>query len=192
MRCPFCQHRDSRVTDSRAADEGIRRRRECMACGERFTTVETVQLATLQLVKRDGRREDFSREKLLAGLRRACWKRPVPMAELEAIVDEIQTRITADGRAEVPSSLVGELTMDALRQLDHIAYIRFASVYRSFTDIAALREAVEALEEGRVQSLEAQTLQLPLLEGAEASDSPPYRPGEDRLARVVAMGPGSR
>lgn len=166
MRCPFCQHRESRVTDSRGADEGIRRRRECTACGERFTTIETVQLATLQLVKRDGRREDFSREKLLAGLRRACWKRPIPMAELEAIVDEIQTRITSDGRAEVPSSLVGELTMDALRRLDHIAYIRFASVYRCFTDIAALREAVDALEDGRVQSIDAQSLQLPLIDEA--------------------------
>lgn len=164
MRCPFCQHRDSRVTDSRAVDDGIRRRRECVACGERFSTIETVQLAALQIVKRDGRREDFSREKLLAGLRRACAKRPISMAELDAVVDDIQTRITADGRAEVASAYLGELAMDALRQLDHIAYIRFASVYRAFTDIAMLKEAVEALEDGTVQSVEAQSLQLSLID----------------------------
>jgi transcriptional repressor NrdR len=170
LRCPFCQHRDSRVTDSRASDDGIRRRRECIACGERFSTTESVQLATLQIVKRDGRREDFNREKLLAGFRRACTKLPISVVELEALVDDIQARITADGRAEVPSALIGELAMDALRQLDHIAYIRFASVYRSFSDIQTLKEAVEALEQGRVQSAEAQSLQLSLIEESEPQE----------------------
>ncbi len=164
MRCPFCHYRDSRVTDSRANDDGIRRRRECIACGERFTTVEAVQLSTVLVIKKDGRREDFNREKLLAGLRRACSKRNVSVAQLEIIVADIEARIAADGRPEVPSPFVGELAMDALRKLDQIAYIRFASVYRAFTDIESLKQAVEALEAGRVPSIEERTLQLPLLE----------------------------
>lgn len=129
-----------------------------------------MQLATLQIVKRDGRREDFSREKLLAGFRRACTKLAIPVAELEALVDDIQARITADGRAEVPSAHLGELAMDALRQLDHIAYIRFASVYRSFSDIQTLKDAVEALEQGRVQSAESQSLQLSLIEESDSQE----------------------
>jgi transcriptional repressor NrdR len=112
------------VTDSRANDDGIRRRRQCIACGERFTTVETVQLSAVQLVKKDGRREDFNREKLLRGLRAACSKRNISVAQLEAIVADIEARIIADGRPEVPSQVVGELAMDALRRLDHIAWKR--------------------------------------------------------------------
>jgi transcriptional repressor NrdR len=162
VRCPYCQFRDSKVTDSRANDDGIRRRRQCIACGERFTTVESVQLSAVQVIKKDGRREDFNREKLLAGLRKACSKRNVSVAQLEYVVAEIEARVAADGRAELPSPVVGELAMDALRKLDQIAYIRFASVYRAFTDIESLKEAVFALEEGRVASLEQRTLQLPL------------------------------
>lgn len=145
-----------------------------------------VQLATLQVVKRDGRREDFSREKLFAGFRRACTKLPIPVAELESMVDEIQSKIAADGRAEVPSSLVGELAMDALRKLDHIAYIRFASVYRSFSDIQTLKEAVEALELGRVQSAEAQSLQLSLIE--ETTDQEPPLLGQRARPATNAAG----
>ena len=162
MRCPYCHFRDSKVTDSRANDDGIRRRRQCISCGERFTTVETVQLSTVQLVKKDGRREDFNREKLLRGLRAACSKRNISVAQLEALVAEIETKVTADGRPEIPSEFVGELAMDALRRLDHIAYIRFASVYRAFTDIESLKEAVEALEAGRVPTAEERSLQLSL------------------------------
>ena len=162
MRCPFCNFRDSKVTDSRANDDGIRRRRQCIACGERFTTVETVQLSTVLVVKKDGRREDFSREKLLAGLRKACEKRSVSVAQLEMVTLEIEARVASDGRPEVPSTFVGELAMDALRRLDHIAYIRFASVYRAFADIESLKEAVEALETGRIPTLEEKTLQLAL------------------------------
>jgi transcriptional repressor NrdR len=186
MRCPFCQHHDSRVTDSRAATEGIRRRRECVSCGERFTTLEIPQLSTLQIVKRDGRREDFSREKLLAGLRRACTKRPVSVSQLDEIVESIQARVTADGRAEVPSATIGELAMDALHELDHIAYIRFASVYRSFSDIATLKEAVEALEDGRILDAEARSLQLSLLE--QATDEAPAEPQAARRLQQVASG----
>ena len=163
VRCPFCHYRDSKVTDSRANDDGIRRRRQCIACGERFTTVETVQLSAVLIVKKDGRREDFNREKLLSGLRRACTKRNVSVAQLEMVVADIEARITADGHPEVPSPLVGEMAMDSLRKLDQIAYIRFASVYRAFTDIESLKKAVEALESGRVATLEERTLQLPLL-----------------------------
>ncbi len=162
MRCPYCHFRDSRVTDSRASDDGIRRRRECISCGERFTTVEAVQLSTVQVIKKDGRREDFNREKLLAGLRKACSKRNVSVAQLEVVLSDIEARVVSDGRAEVPSTFVGELAMDALRKLDHIAYIRFASVYRPFTDIESLKEAVLALEEGRIPTLEERTMQLPL------------------------------
>jgi len=124
--------------------------------------VETVQLSTVQLVKKDGRREDFNREKLLRGLRAACSKRNISVAQLEALVAEIETKVTADGRPEIPSEFVGELAMDALRRLDHIAYIRFASVYRAFTDIESLKEAVEALEAGRVPTAEERSLQLSL------------------------------
>ena len=173
MRCPYCQFRDSRVTDSRANDDGIRRRRMCIACGERFTTVESVQLSTVQIVKKDGRREDFNREKLLAGFRKACSKREVSVAQLEDMVAEIEAKIAADGRPEIPSTVVGELAMDALRKADHIAYIRFASVYRPFSDIASLREAVVALEEGRIPTLEEKTLQLPL---GGLNGETPHRP----------------
>ncbi|MEO6397047.1 MAG: transcriptional regulator NrdR [Tepidiformaceae bacterium] len=162
VRCPFCQFRDSKVTDSRATDDGIRRRRQCISCGERFSTMEAVHLSTLLVVKKDGRREEFNREKLLAGLRRACEKRSVSVAQLEAVTLEIEARVAADGRPEVPSTFVGELAMDALRRLDHIAYIRFASVYRAFADIESLKEAVEALETGRTPTLEEKTLQLAL------------------------------
>lgn len=172
MRCPYCQYRDSKVTDSRANDDGIRRRRECISCGERFTTVETVQLSTVQVVKKDGRREDFNREKLLAGLRKACSKRTISVRQLEQLVAEIEVRAAADGRSEVAASLIGEMAMDGLRRLDHIAYIRFASVYRAFTDIESLKEAVDALESGRIVTLEERTLQLPLPgEGQEAPAS---------------------
>jgi transcriptional repressor NrdR len=162
VRCPYCHFRDSKVTDSRANDDGIRRRRQCIACGERFTTVESVQLSAIQVVKKDGRREDFNREKLLAGLRKACSKRNISVAQLEMVTSDIEARVAADGRSEVPSPFVGELAMDALRKLDHIAYIRFASVYRAFTDIESLKEAVVALEEGRVPTVDQRTLQLPL------------------------------
>ncbi|MCS7296380.1 MAG: transcriptional regulator NrdR [Chloroflexota bacterium] len=183
MRCPFCRYRDTRVTDSRMTDDGIRRRRQCVACGERFTTLETIQRAAVQIIKRDGRREDFNREKLLAGLRRACTKRNIPAAELEAIVAEIEAKIVAEGKPEVPSSVVGELAMDALRKLDHIAYIRFASVYRAFADLEELKEALRALEEGRVPTAEERMLQLPLIQDAEGLVPPRPRVVAGRAAR---------
>ena len=145
MRCPYCGFEDTKVIDSRDSEEGIRRRRECLACGERFTTFERVQTVGLQVVKKDGRREDFSREKLVLGIRRACEKRPLPVGAIEAVLDDIEATLQAQGKAEVASSLIGELVMDHLRDLDHIAYIRFASVYRAFADVESLREELESL-----------------------------------------------
>ena len=164
MRCPFCHSESSRVTDSRGTGNAVRRRRECADCGERFTTLETVLRSTVQVVKKDGRREDFDREKLLAGLRSACAKRNVSAAELDAVVADIQAHVTREGSLEVPSAVIGELAVDALRRIDHIAYIRFASVYRAFADLDSLKDALEALDEGRVPTFEERTRQLALLE----------------------------
>ncbi len=187
MRCPYCHTRDSRVTDSRATDDGIRRRRQCIACGERFSTFEAVQLSTVQIVKKDGRREDFNREKLLAGMRKACAKRNVAVAELEAAVSEIEARIASENAAEVPATWLGELAMDAIRKLDHIAYIRFASVYRPFTDIESLKEAVLALEEGRIQTPDQRSLQLPLLVESSSRARPRALPDlDDQTVASVA------
>lgn len=179
MRCPFCQARDSKVTDSRGADDGIRRRRQCITCGERFTTFESVLVSAVQVVKRDGRREEFRRDKLLAGLRKACSKRNVPVTQIELASLEIEARVLGDGRPEVPSTYIGELAMDALRAIDHIAYIRFASVYRPFADLTALKEAVIALEGNRD---EPETVQLSL----PGTDLP--APSGDR-ARIVPHEP---
>jgi transcriptional repressor NrdR len=133
------------VTDSRDADDGIRRRRECLNCGQRFTTMERLTVGELLVVKKDGRREEFSREKLLGGLRKACEKRPLPGGTIEAVADAIESALRQRGAPEVPSEEVGELVMDHLRELDHIAYIRFASVYRSFADLEELQRELESL-----------------------------------------------
>lgn len=173
MRCPFCHSESSRVTDSRGTGNAVRRRRECADCGERFTTLETVLRSTVQVVKKDERREDFDREKLLAGLRSACAKRNVSADQLDAVVADIEGRVTRDGRLEVPSSVIGELAVDALRRIDHIAYIRFASVYRAFADLDSLKDALQALDEGRVPTFDEQTQQLAFPEDAarEETDS---------------------
>ncbi len=162
MRCPYCRSESSRVTDSRGSGNAVRRRRECADCGERFTTLETVLRSTVQVVKKDGRREDFDREKLLAGLRAACAKRNVSADRLDAVVAGIEGRVTGDGRREVPSTAIGELAVEALRGIDHIAYIRFASVYRAFADLDSLKDALQALDEGRdPSSRDTQQLALP-------------------------------
>ena len=195
MHCPYCGFEDTKVIDSRDSEEGIRRRRECLACGERFTTFERVQTVGLQVVKKDGRREDFSREKLLLGIRRACEKRPLPVGAIEAVVDDIEATLQAQGKAEVPSTLIGELVMDHLRDLDHIAYIRFASVYRAFADIESLREELEGLS--RASSREAPRLagQLSLipdelLDQLEPSLRPAPRRGRPGPKRLVRPRPG--
>ena len=136
MRCPYCRHPEDKVIDSREAKEGmaIRRRRECEKCGRRFTTYEYVEEIQLMIVKKDGRRESFSREKLLAGILKACEKRPVATEAIETMVNEITAALTSTVVQEIPSTRIGELVMKRLRNLDHVAYVRFASVYQEFKD----------------------------------------------------------
>ena len=145
MFCPFCSNDNSKVIDSRDSGDSIRRRRECLRCGLRFTTYERVQTRALLVAKRDGRREEFDREKLWASVKSACAKRPLPIGSIEKIIDEIETQLSNAGRAEIPSRSIGELVMERLRDLDRVAYIRFASVYRDFRDIESFKEEVEAL-----------------------------------------------
>jgi transcriptional repressor NrdR len=147
MRCPFCQHPDSDVIDTRKLNGGetIRRRRKCAACGKRFTTYERVESVSLTVVKKNGERMPYDREKLMRGVRTACYRRPVSAQQLEAFANDVEAALMALDEQEVPSSTIGDLVMARLRELDEVAYIRFASVYRSFTDIGKLREAVEEL-----------------------------------------------
>lgn len=145
MRCPYCEHANSKVIDSRDSGDGIRRRRQCLECERRFTTYEYVQMRTIMVVKRDGRREEFQREKLFASMAKACAKRPLPVGTIEKTLDEIETTLSESGRAEVRARAIGELVMDKLRDLDRVAYIRFASVYRDFSDIESFRQEIDAL-----------------------------------------------
>jgi transcriptional repressor NrdR len=147
VRCPQCESRDTRVVDSRDLDESatIRRRRECGSCGTRFTTYERIEAPRLVVVKRDGGRQEFDREKLVSGLRKALTRRPVPDDAAERAADAIEAELRSGGFSEVPSSRVGELAQEQLRALDQIAYIRFASVYQSFEDLEALKREVDAL-----------------------------------------------
>ncbi|WP_096189687.1 transcriptional regulator NrdR [Evansella halocellulosilytica] len=147
MKCPSCQHNGTRVLDSRPSDEGksIRRRRECEECGYRYTTFERVEKTPLIVVKKDGNREEFSREKMLRGLIRACEKRPVPLEKLETIVEEVEKDIRNQGVSEVDSHLVGEMVMEHLAKLDDVAYVRFASVYRQFKDINVFVDELKEL-----------------------------------------------
>ncbi len=176
MRCPYCHSDSSRVTDSRGTGNAVRRRRECSDCGERFTTLETVLRSTVQVVKKDGRREDFDREKLLAGLRAACAKRNVSADQLDAVVADIQGRVTRDGRLEVPSTDIGELAVDALRRIDHIAYIRFASVYRAFADLDSLKDALKGLDEGYAPTSAERAGQLALPDDEASEDGGSQEP----------------
>jgi transcriptional repressor NrdR len=147
MKCPFCEYPDTKVIDSRHTEEGhaIRRRRECDQCNKRFTTYEKIEEMTLRVVKKDGRREPFDRGKVLSGIIKACEKRPVPMAEIERIVNEIERGLNNMMEKEVNSSFVGELIMEKLKDVDEVAYVRFASVYRQFTDVNTFVAEVEKL-----------------------------------------------
>jgi transcriptional repressor NrdR len=147
LRCPICGHNGSRVLDSRPVHDGraIRRRRECEKCEQRFTTFEMVEEQPLIVIKKDGSREEFSREKLLRGLIRACEKRPVPLAELESLVAEIESSLRQASSAEVPSKEIGEMVMQRLVDIDEVAYVRFASVYRQFKDINVFVNELEDL-----------------------------------------------
>lgn len=147
MRCPNCGERDTRVVDSRDLEEAatIRRRRECNLCATRFTTYEKIESARLTVTKSDGRREEFDRDKLASGLAKALTRRPVPTDAAVRAADEIEAALRSRGVSEVPSRMIGEMAMEKLRELDHIAYIRFASVYQSFEDIEQLRREVDSL-----------------------------------------------
>lgn len=162
MYCPFCQHEDTRVIDSRVSDDGstIRRRRECEKCGERFNTFETAELKLPAVVKSDGRRESFDERKLRTSFNRALQKRPVASDEVDAAVRSVIDDLRRSGERETASMRVGELVMRELKKLDQVAYVRFASVYRSFEDVQAFREEIERLERD-LPGLE--NLQLPLL-----------------------------
>jgi transcriptional repressor NrdR len=145
VNCPYCGYNDSKVIDSRDVNDGIRRRRQCLQCDLRFTTYERLERASLLVIKKDGRREEFNREKLLQGIRKACDKRPLASGTVEKMVDEIEIELYQMGKAEIPSAAVGDLVMAKLKKLDHIAYIRFASVYREFEDITMLKAEVDIL-----------------------------------------------
>lgn len=163
MHCPFCQHDDTRVIDSRVSDDGttIRRRRECAQCLERFNTFETAEIKLPVIVKSDGRREPFDENKLRSSLHKALQKRPVSEAQIDDAIRAVIHGLRTSAERELPSRRVGEFVMEQLRQLDHVAYVRFASVYRSFEDVQAFREEIEKLERD-LPGLDG--LQLPLLE----------------------------
>ena len=171
MLCPFCSHVDSRVIDSRDAGEETRRRRECGRCGLRFTTYERVQTRALLVIKRDGRREGFTRDKLWASLTKACAKRPLPIGTVEKAVDEIEAQLANVGKAEIPSDVIGEMVMERLRNIDRVAYIRFASVYRDFRDIESFKSEIDAMLEPR-QSPAVPSNQLSFLD-PEPTDTLP-------------------
>ena len=169
MRCPYCGSLDTQVKDSRPTDDSaaIRRRRVCPDCGGRFTTFERVQLRDLIIVKKSGRRVPFEREKLMRSLSIALRKRPVDPDRIERMVNGVVRQLESEGEAEIPSARIGELVMQGLKSLDDVAYVRFASVYRSFEDVQAFREEIERLERD-LPAFDSQQ-QLPLLESVEKS-----------------------
>jgi transcriptional repressor NrdR len=148
MKCPICHHTESKVIDSRPTPDGtsIRRRRECVGCGRRFTTYETVESVPLMVIKKDGSRQPFDREKLLCGLMNACKKRPVTRAQMEGVIRAIESSLSSQIEQEVPSSVIGEMVLEQLKNVDEVAYIRFASVYQEFSDIQSFLNAMNILE----------------------------------------------
>jgi len=147
MRCPFCKSPKDKVIDSRSTANGfvIRRRRQCRGCNRRYTTYERVEETPLQVVKKDGRRELYERKKLMSGLLKACHKRPVAVEDLERLVDSIEAKINESSAAETPSSQIGEMVVDALKRLDQVAYVRFASVYRDFEDVSKFVDEIRPM-----------------------------------------------
>ncbi len=150
MKCPFCSFEESKVIDSRPTDEGerIRRRRECMSCGKRFTTYEIIESVPIVVVKKDKSREVFDRDKLFNGMMRACEKRPVPMFKIDNLVEDIQKQVYNSLDQEITSKEIGEMVMNGLKEIDEVAYVRFASVYRSFKDISTFMRELEKLTKG--------------------------------------------
>ena len=169
MHCPFCNHADTKVTDSRLAGEGhqIRRRRECLSCGERFTTFETAELVMPQVVKNDNTRQPFDEGKLRAGIMKALEKRPVGRDEVESSIERICHRLRVLGEREVASRTIGEIVMEELRQLDEVAYVRYASVYHRFHDVDSFREQLEQLDKTRQRDPAAGQMSLLPTQGRE-------------------------
>jgi len=172
VNCPYCGHFDSKVIDSRDVNDGIRRRRQCLQCESRFTTYERLQPASLFVIKKDARREEYDREKLLSGVRKACEKRPLHGSTVEDIVDEIEADIYQLGKTELPTKAIGDMVMTKLKKLDHIAYIRFASVYREFTDITHLKEEVDILADNILVNSADQLPLIPTEEMTAIAKSP--------------------
>jgi len=162
MNCPYCGHHDSKVIDSRDVNDGIRRRRQCLSCDSRFTTYERLQPASLFVIKKDERREEFDKNKLLAGIRKACEKRPLPTGTIDKLTDDIEADLYHLGKREIPGDVIGDMVMEGLKNLDHVAYIRFASVYRDFADITALKQEVDTLLSAEAEVSQS-TSQLPLI-----------------------------
>ncbi|DAC72359.1 MAG TPA: transcriptional regulator NrdR [Thermoplasmata archaeon] len=147
MNCPYCNHIDTKVTDSRDTERSIRRRRECLSCNKRFTTYEYIEMAPLFVIKKDGRRERFDRAKIRNGMEKALEKRPISHEKIEEMIEGIEEKIRRGGKEEIETSLIGEYVMDALKEVDQVAYIRFASVYRQFTDVTSFEKEVKNLTE---------------------------------------------
>ncbi|WP_041435467.1 transcriptional regulator NrdR [Thermodesulfatator indicus] len=147
MKCPSCEHMETKVIDSRMSKDGatIRRRRECLACGYRFTTYERVEMQLPMIIKRDGRREPFVREKVIEGIKKACQKRPISMEEIESFVNELERELLESGEKEIPSTFIGEKVMAKLHEWDEVAYVRFASVYRQFQDVNEFIDQIQQL-----------------------------------------------
>lgn len=183
MKCPYCGHSEDRVLDTREQKEGevIRRRRECLNCKSRFSTVELLSLSYPYVVKKDGRREPFSKEKILKGVQAACQKRPVSLAQLEGIVERISNWALARGEKEISASVIGQKVMRELRTLDDVAYVRFASVYRTFQDVQEFVETLEDEQDSDVYESGAQLTLTPEFrkaEGTKKSESNPHEPQE--------------
>jgi transcriptional repressor NrdR len=182
MRCPFCSHMEDRVVDSRASREGraVRRRRECLQCGRRYTTYEYIEERPLQVVKRIGEIEPYDRRKLLTSIQVASAKRPIAAAEIDSIVEEIERVLDRSDATEIESRQLGELVMERLKGRDHIAYVRFASVYRNFQDLTEFYEEIRDLDERTTQSeLRRYQRELPLSNGEGAAPHGPPSPGPE-------------
>jgi len=154
MQCPYCAHEDNKVIDTRESADSIRRRRQCLKCSKRYTTYERIAQTGLMVIKQDGRREAFDRQKLLSGLVKACAKRPVPMQAIESVADEIEMELHAVAKSEVDSQKIGQMVMARLRKLDDVAYVRFASVYRRFADLDSLALEIQRLKERKQREAE--------------------------------------
>jgi len=188
MNCPYCGYSDSKVIDSRDINDGVRRRRQCLKCSSRFTTYERLQPSGLFVIKKDQRREEFNRDKLLSGIRKACEKRPLPSGAGDKLADDIEAELYRLGKMEIPSVVIGDMVMERFKSLDHIAYIRFASVYREFTDITALKEVVDTLVSGGTGTSYS-TNQLPLLPTEKLEELAKKRGTNQKNGRVKAKEP---